>query len=67
MKRNAEKLPVELGARNAASNIVELPRQGNGATTLVESAAHAARPRPEIAVLGWNVRSYRLSLRESKA
>jgi len=28
---------------------------------------HVRRPRPEVAVLGWKERFYRLALRESKA
>jgi len=47
---------------------METPHRGNGVTAMsLPSASQAPRPRPEIAVLGWNVRSYRLSLRVSKA
>jgi hypothetical protein len=68
MKRNAEKVSVEASYEESELRIVETPHQGNGATTLtLPSACHADRRRPEIAVLGWNVRSYRLALRESKA
>jgi hypothetical protein len=68
MERNTEASPVEEANQNPSLRVVEAPRQSRGATTLIlPSACHAPRPRPEIAVLGWNVRSYRLSLRQTKA
>jgi hypothetical protein len=67
MKRNAEKSPVEDNDQEPRLHIVETPRQGGGATALsLPAECHADQPRPEIAVLGWNVRSYRLALRENK-
>jgi len=66
MKRNAEAVSSE-AEQNPSLHVVETPRQGGGARTLpFPSASHAPRPRPEIAVLGWDERSYRLALRESK-
>jgi hypothetical protein len=66
MKRNAEKMQVEVDNQEPGMR-VETAQQGSGATSMgLSSACQAQSPRPEIAVLGWNVRSYRLSLRESK-
>jgi hypothetical protein len=68
MKRNAQKIQDEVGDQDSELHVVETPPQRGGAKTLIlPSAAHAPRLRPEIAVLGWEERSYRLSLRESKA
>jgi hypothetical protein len=68
MKRNAEKLPVEVCDQESESSAVGLRHQGNGGiASVIPSGGQAPRPRPEIAVLGWNIRSYRLSLRQSKA
>jgi len=68
MDRNTQAARVEEADQSPNLRVVEAPRQRGGATTLVIlSACHAVRPRPEIAVLGWNVRSYRLALRQSKA
>lgn len=66
MKRNAEKSTIEAGCDEAGVSVLETPRQSNGVNT-AETAGNAHRPRPEIAVLGWDVRSYRLSLRSGKA
>jgi hypothetical protein len=68
MKQNAENSPVEVADQDPESYGVETPRQGGSATTLTTpSAYHSRRPRPEVAVLGWKERFYRLTLRESKA
>jgi len=66
MKRNAEKILGEGGDEDSGLHVVEMPRQANGATALTSPSAHSRQPRPEIAVLGWDVRSYRLALRENK-
>lgn len=62
MKRNGEKRAVE--AENQDTEFAtKTPRQ-NGLCADGRDCHHG---RPEIAVLGWDVRSYRLSLRENKA
>ena len=66
MKRNAEKLPVEANGHDSGMSNGEAPQQGNGANH-IPSEGNTPQPRPEIAVLGWNIRSYRLSLRTNKA
>jgi hypothetical protein len=65
MKRNADKLPVEATDEESRLRIVQTPHNSNGAA-LSLPANRATAARPEIAVLGWDVRSYRLSLRSSK-
>jgi hypothetical protein len=68
MKQNAENLPVEVADQDRELCVVETSRPGGSATTLTpHSARHARRTRPEVAVLGWKERFYRLTLRESKA
>jgi hypothetical protein len=67
MKRNAEKISIEVGDEGPSLYVVKTPHQGNGATSLNLPSAHLHQTRPEVAVLGWDVRSYRLSLREHKA
>jgi len=68
MKQNADNSSVEVAGQSAGLHVVETPRPGGSATTLTPpSARHARRVRPEIAVLGWKERFYRLALRESKA
>jgi hypothetical protein len=67
MKQNANKMSVEARDQDSSLHIVEAPNEASGAKTIVlPSACHAPQPRPEIAVLGWDVRSYRLALRENK-
>jgi hypothetical protein len=66
MKRNAEKISVEVGDEGSGLRAVKTPLGGSGATDLTLPSANGHQPRPEIAVLGWDVRSYRLSLRENK-
>ncbi len=67
MKRNAQKSTAETQIQDSGANDREATHQGNGGTTFVSRLGiQASRQRPEIAVLGWNERSYRLSLRESK-
>jgi hypothetical protein len=68
MERNAEKMPVEVDEQDSGLHMVKTPHQGGGAKTLIlPSACHARQSRPEIAVLGWSARSYRLALRQGKA
>jgi hypothetical protein len=67
MKRNADKNPIEAGGEDSGTSVLETSRRRNGTNTALSSAADAPQQRPEIAVLGWDVRSYRLSLRASKA
>jgi len=67
MKQNAENSQTEDNDQQPDLHVVESPRQGGGAKAVNGSATRNRRSlRPEIAVLGWNVRSYRLSLRASK-
>ncbi len=67
MKQNTDNQPGEAIDQQPDLHVVENPRNGNGATTLkLTSTRESRRSRPEIAVLGWNVRFYRLALRESK-
>jgi len=68
MKENAENSPENGASQDAEVCSTETPRIGGGVAALTRPLAHLARrPRPEIAVLGWKVRFYRLALRESKA
>jgi hypothetical protein len=68
MKQNAENSSVEVADQDAELSGVETPRAEGSATTLtLPSARHSRRSRPEVAVLGWKERFYRLALRESKA
>jgi hypothetical protein len=67
MNQNAENSPVEAAGQDPELHVVETPRPEGGATTLtLPSAGYARWARPEIAVLGWKERFYRLALRESK-
>jgi hypothetical protein len=67
MKQNAENSPVEVADQDTELNEVETSCPGGSATTLtLPSARHARQARPEVAVLGWQERFYRLALRESK-
>lgn len=61
MKRNAEKTPIEVEDQDGAG-ATEAHRQVNGTT----ARGRDNQTRPEIAVLGWDARSYRLSLRQVK-
>jgi hypothetical protein len=68
MKQNSENSSVEVADQDPESYAVETPRAGGSATTsTLPSARHARQARPEVAVLGWKERFYRLALRESKA
>jgi hypothetical protein len=68
MKRNAEKAQIEDNDEPVRLRIVESPNGCHGGTSLtLPAAGRGQQTRPEIAVLGWDVRSYRLSLRTSKA
>lgn len=68
MKQNVDNSSVEVADQGPELHVVETPSQGGGATTLTPpSTRHARQARPEIAVLGWKERFYRLALRESKA
>lgn len=66
MKRSAEKISDEADDEDSGLRVVKTNR-GNGAAGVSHSSDRDAdQRRPEIAVLAWNVRSYRLSLRENK-
>ena len=68
MKQNAENSQGEMANQDQDLQIVEMPCPGGSGRTLMHSTARrATQSRPEVAVLGWNARSYRLALRESKA
>jgi hypothetical protein len=68
MKQNAENSPVEVADQDPELHVVETPCAGGNAITLIpRSVRHARQSRPEVAVLGWKERFYRLALRESKA
>jgi hypothetical protein len=67
MKQNAENISDQAPDEAPDFRIVEAPEAEGRATTLtLPSFRRARRSRPEIAVLGWDVRFYRLALRESK-
>jgi hypothetical protein len=68
MKQNAEKTSDEGADQGPDLHVVEKPRQeGNARTLRLPSSRRSRSSRPEIAVLGWDVRFYRLALRASKA
>jgi hypothetical protein len=67
MKQNAENSLVEEGNQGPDLHIVETPAsESRAATVRLPSTRRVAKPRPEVAVLGWKERFYRLTLRESK-
>jgi hypothetical protein len=68
MKQNAEQQVDEVADQSPDLHVVEAPGRGNGAKNLpLPSTRQSRQSRPEIAVLGWKARFYRLSLRTSKA
>jgi hypothetical protein len=67
MKENAENSPADGASQDAEVCSSETPRIGSGVAALKRPLTRARRSRPEIAVLGWKERFYRLALRESKA
>jgi hypothetical protein len=65
MKRNEDKVQAEVTNEEFRLRVAPTPANGNGGAPSLP-AHRATGARPEIAVLGWDVRSYRLSLRTSK-
>jgi hypothetical protein len=67
MKRDAEQIPVEVSEEALRIRIVKPRNGGHGGLSLtLPAAGQDHQSRPEIEVLGWDVRSYRLALRASK-
>jgi hypothetical protein len=64
MKRHADRISVEAG--NRESEMSALPTSQEAQEVNLSASRPVSHSRPEIAVLGWDVRSYRLSLRQSK-
>jgi hypothetical protein len=68
MKQTADNLPDEAAEQETNLQVVENSRTVNGNTNAkFVSTRETRRTRPEIAVLGWSARFYRLALRQSKA
>ncbi|MGP8200599.1 MAG: hypothetical protein ACLQU4_13980 [Limisphaerales bacterium] len=67
MKQNADNSPVEVANQDPEPCAVETPRSESSVSTFSPPTRRVRRSRPEIAVLGWKERFYRLALRESKA
>lgn len=65
MKQNADNITEEAAGPETNLQVAETPRRANGNTN--SKAREARQSRPEIAVLGWSARFYRLALRASKA
>jgi len=67
MKQNADNIPDEAAEQEPELRVLESPRTASaGANSKPASTRQSRQSRPEIAVLGWNVRFYRLALRQSK-
>ncbi|MGD0813214.1 MAG: hypothetical protein ABSA83_06390 [Verrucomicrobiota bacterium] len=67
MKQNAENSPVEVANQDLERCAVESPSSESSVSTFSLPTRRVRRSRPEVAVLGWKERFYRLALRESKA
>jgi hypothetical protein len=66
MKQNAENQPEEAAAQQPDLHVVE-PAAPRARAQMFKFPRRERKNRPEIAVLGWNARFYRLSLRPGKA
>jgi len=64
MTSNGEKTTTQVENPSAGCPSFELPRQGRNGS---RQTCPEHQPRPEIEVLGWDARSYRLALRQHKS
>jgi hypothetical protein len=67
MNKNGEKTQVQQGDAEGLNGAKAAPCASGATTLAVRSSSNADESRPEIDVLGWNARSYRLAMRGGKA
>ena len=65
MKRNGQKVSNTANGNDTGVDVADAPNQNGDATST--KLARSTQRRPEVAVLGWDARFYRLSLRDNKA